>query len=112
MSVCNNETYTNFQRIMSLTDTEEIARNISGFCLNSNDYDLSLKLCKYFANHPDLDVRANVVHGLGYIGMNFKKIDKSFAKSLLRKASKENNRTMIGAVTDAQDDLQHYVKGF
>ena len=54
MSVCNNETYTNFQRIMSLTDAEEIARNISGFCLNSNDYDLSLKLCKYFANHPDL----------------------------------------------------------
>jgi len=108
----DNEAYINFQRIMSLTQIEEIARNITGFCLYSNNYNLSLKLCKHFADHPDIDVRANVIHGLGYIGRNFKKIDKSFAKSLLRKASKEDNRTIRGAVTDAQDDLQRYIKGF
>jgi hypothetical protein len=107
-----NNAYKNYQRIIKLQDVKEIARNISGFCLNSDDYELSLKLCKYFANHDDPDVKANVIHGLGYIGMNFKKIDINFAKKLLSKASKENNPTIIGAISDAKDDLCHYVKGF
>ena len=112
MNKFNRAELLNFQRIINLTNTEEIARSISGFCLNSRNYDLSLKLCKHFANHADIDIKANVIHGLGYIGMNFKKIDLPFAKLILNKASQDNNQTILGAVVDAQDDLKHYVKNF
>jgi hypothetical protein len=112
MIVQNDDAYMNFNRIKSLIAPEEIARNICGFCLHSNNYTLSLRLCKYFANHQDAAVRASVIHGLGYIGMNFKKIDKNFAKLLLDKASKENDPDIVGAAVDARDDLQHYVKDF
>ncbi len=112
MVVQNDDAYINFNRIKNLTVPETIARNICGFCLHSDNYALSLKLCKYFANHHDAAVRASVIHGLGYIGMNFKKIDKKFAKLLLDKASKENDPDIAGAVVDAKDDLQHYVKDF
>lgn len=112
MNSLNHEAYINFKKIKKLQDTEEIARHISGFCLNSNDYDLSLELCKYFANHSDPDIKANVIHGIGYIAMNFKKIDKKFAKDLLCQASKEKNLSIMGAVSDAEDDLHRYVKNF
>lgn len=108
-----NEIYQAYIDILeSKAKSGDLARLIIGFCIPKVDFELSIKLCKYFIDNNDPDVKAAVIHSLGYIACNYKEIDHDFTQKVLKKYYKSSNCSISGAVEDAIDDIEHNVKNF
>ena len=58
--------------------------------------------------HPNPELRANCVRGLGYIAFRFKKLDKRLVKPYVLRELRENTE-FHGYVLDGIGDINHYL---
>jgi hypothetical protein len=87
---------------------ENLESKISGCCLFSGDYKLSISVCEYFLKSNNENILNSVIHGIGYICMNFNQIDMNLLSNAIRMCSIYPNLSF--AASDCIDDYRNYVE--